>query len=208
MRLPSRRTPRRAVPCAARDRRHDGAQHERTEQADFLEPLPDDAPLERFDVDGDIGQLRHRPLGLDGDRTRRPPRRQPAATADAGASPAPARRSRRSARRRPHEWSTVRASMKPLASTSPTVTGARPCWIALRSGASRKRSQTCATAKVSAEDGAHIAIVQTSAPRKPSTFHPIRLTISMLGPGAACAIANACAKSASVSQCAFSTTRR
>ena len=41
------------------ERRHDGAQHERADQAHAVEPLARDASVETFDIDDDVGQLRH-----------------------------------------------------------------------------------------------------------------------------------------------------
>ena len=41
------------------ERRVVAAQDERTQQLDGFEPLPDDAALERFHIDADVGQLRH-----------------------------------------------------------------------------------------------------------------------------------------------------
>ena len=189
------------------ERRHRGAQHEGTGEADLFEDLADDAPLEALDVDDDVRQLGHgRSLDEARNAQRGADAEEHAADATAWSRSAPAVAPVMASAAQ--VWSTVRARMYPLASTSPTVTGASPCWMALRSGASRKRSQMWAMPKVSAEDGRQIATVATNAPSTPDTFHPITLTMSMLGPGAACAIANACAKSASVIQCSISTTRR
>jgi hypothetical protein len=44
-------------------RGHDRAQEERRHQADPLERLPDDPPLQTLDVDRDVGQLRQAPRG-------------------------------------------------------------------------------------------------------------------------------------------------
>ncbi len=50
-----------AASLGACDRRHRGAQHERADDAHADERLSDDARSERFLVDGDVGQLGHRP---------------------------------------------------------------------------------------------------------------------------------------------------
>ena len=60
MRLPRRETPITSRPPRVGERRVDGAEHERAGQAHALEPGPADARVERFDVDGDVGQLGHR----------------------------------------------------------------------------------------------------------------------------------------------------
>ena len=53
-------TPTHAAARGRRDRRQRGAQQERIEQADRLEPVPDDARGEALEVDRDVGQLGHR----------------------------------------------------------------------------------------------------------------------------------------------------
>ena len=60
MRFPIRRS---AVHAGAEDgaqRRIDGAEQERAAEPHALEPLADDARLQRLDVDRDVGQLGHR----------------------------------------------------------------------------------------------------------------------------------------------------
>ena len=52
-------TPRDALADDVGDRRHRGAQHERTGQPDALEALAGDALARGFDVDRDVGQLGH-----------------------------------------------------------------------------------------------------------------------------------------------------
>ena len=57
--LAEARDPDHVAPTGVGERRVDGAEHERAGQAHALEPGPADARVERFDVDGDVGQLRH-----------------------------------------------------------------------------------------------------------------------------------------------------
>ena len=57
--LAEARDPDHVAPAGVGERRVDGAEHERAGQAHALEPGPADARVERFDVDGDVGQLRH-----------------------------------------------------------------------------------------------------------------------------------------------------
>jgi hypothetical protein len=47
-----------------RQRRFDGAQHERAAEPHALQRLAQDPTLERLDVDGDVGQFRHGPAML------------------------------------------------------------------------------------------------------------------------------------------------
>src|SRR5450631_2737939 len=67
-------------------------------------------------------------------------------------------------------WSAVRASTKALAAISPSESGTSPAWIAIRQGASLKRSQVRATTNAIKQVGPHIAVVATAAPANPATW--------------------------------------
>src|SRR5476649_751691 len=66
-------------------------------------------------------------------------------------------------------WSAVRASTKALAAISPSESGTRPAWIAIRQCASLKRYQVRATRKATRQVGPHMAPVATAAQAKPAT---------------------------------------
>jgi len=72
--------------------------------------------------------------------------------------------------------------------------------MAPRHGESRKRPQSAETTHVSTPAGRHNAKSATSEPATPATRYPIRLVISTLGPGAACATAKSRMKSVALVQ--------
>ncbi len=59
-----------ATSLGARQRRRDGAQEKRAAEPDRLEPLPDDARLERREIGEDVRQLRHAPEAYNSPRAR------------------------------------------------------------------------------------------------------------------------------------------
>ena len=84
--------------------------------------------------------------------------------------------------------------MKPDASIRPTTTGASPILMALSQGASLTRSMPRQVRKARILGGTTMAKVETSMPAGPATCQPIRLTMSILGPGAIWASATAWTK--------------
>src|SRR6267154_2560847 len=107
-----------------------------------------------------------------------------------------------------HEWSAERVMRYPPASIRPTVTGTRPSSTDARRRAPRKRCQILETAKVSTHEGPHTAAVATTAPARPATFQPMRLTTRIFGPGAAWASAKSSANCAPLIHPCTSTTLR
>ena len=83
----------------------------------------------------------------------------------------------------------VKTATLAAAATSPTVTGVIPACTLRRQASVRNRCQALAAAQVSTLLGPIKASVAAKAPPQPATRSPIRVLISMLGPGAAWASA-------------------
>src|SRR3984893_10049459 len=94
----------------------------------------------------------------------------------------------------------ARSTITMPAKISPPATGASPCSMALRIDDCSLRSHQELAAYITMDEGTKMANVAASAPKKPATCQPIRATISVLGPGAARAMANRSANSSLVNQ--------